>query len=71
MFAYYRPCSQSSDYPERQIYYQQVEREHRPLLKPEEPRAAHREEKQKQRRKWSQMRLLQSDGHGLREKVYY
>src|SRR5262249_39334833 len=44
-----RPCGQSGAYPERQIYQQQVNREHRPALpKPEIPRAAHRQEKQKQ-----------------------
>ncbi len=47
---YYRPCGQSGDDPERQIYQQQVEREHWPaVLKPEIPRAAHRQEDHKQR----------------------
>src|SRR5207245_11505865 len=44
MLAYYRSCGQSGDYPEGQIYQQQVEREHWPSLpKPEKPRAAHRQ----------------------------
>src|SRR5262249_52081924 len=46
-----RPCRQGRDDPERQIDQQQVDREHRPaVLKPEVPRAAHRQEKQKQGR---------------------
>src|SRR5919106_3894640 len=44
-----RLCGQSGDYSVRQIYQQQVEREPRPLLKPEKPRTAHRQEDRKQR----------------------
>src|SRR5208337_2158529 len=46
----YRPCGQSGDYPVGQIYQQQVDCEHRPaMLKPEIPRAAHRQEDDIQR----------------------
>ena len=48
MRPYDRPGNQSGNYPEGQIYQQQVEREHRPLAKAEEPRAAQWQEDQKQ-----------------------
>ncbi len=45
LLPYDRPCGQSGDYPERQIYQQKVDCEHRPALpKPEIPRAPHRQE---------------------------
>ena len=38
MLAYYRSCGQSGDYPEGQIYQQQINRKHRPaLLNPKNP----------------------------------
>src|SRR5438105_1588836 len=50
-----RPCGQGGDDPERQIHQQQVSREHRPAApKSEIPRAAHRQEKQKQGQHWRQ-----------------
>jgi hypothetical protein len=49
MLPYDHPGNQSGDYPEGQIYQQQVEREHWPSLpKPEKPRAALRQKEQEQ-----------------------
>ena len=55
LHSYDRPGGQRGDDAERQIYQQQVEREHWPSLpKPEKPRAAHRQKDQKQRQHRSQ-----------------
>ncbi len=48
MPAYYRSCGQSGDYPEGQIYQQEINCKHRSFVQPEESRAAHRQKEQEQ-----------------------
>src|SRR5437016_12862599 len=48
MLAYYRSCGQSGDYPEGQIYQQQIKCKGRPPVQPEISRAAHRQKEQEQ-----------------------
>ena len=49
MPAYYRSCGQSGDYPEGQIYQQQIKCKGRSPVQPEITRAAHRQKEQEQR----------------------
>src|SRR5438445_7108788 len=48
MPAYYRSCGQSGDYPEGQIYQQEINGKRRPPVQPEISRAAHRQKEQEQ-----------------------